>query len=270
MKKIVFLFLMMLGVSGTTVFASTDPKTISNWETVIYLDNYEIITRVGLDNDNEVAVILRDFSETIGYSVEWIENEQCINLKNANDKISIFVDKYICEKNGKEINLEKPVFIEYDGNAYLPQSFLLDVLDIDIILIDQAAENNRINGLFLANIKDIENDLIIINSNSFSLNVKPSDATNEGETLLFNFSLGIEKELDTISMDYEKFLISNEVKVANLVREELEKTNCHELSNLDNMIELKMNLVNKINTTLDMQFVKYLYVTEFIWSSSLE
>lgn len=264
MKKIVSVILLLFVLSSTTAVASDSQETKGNWETAIYLDNYKIITRVALDKDNEIAVKLREFSEALGYSVEWNKNGRFIILQNENVKIKIVAGKYTCEKNGEKINVDKPVYIDH-GYAYLPQSFLRTIFDIDTVAIDQEAGTPRVNGVFLAN--KMKNDLIIVNSDAFHLEAIPNDAAKKGEALLFSFALGTEKEDISMSMDYEMFLKTNETKIAEIVKGQIEKINGHDLNHPDKMAAFKISTVNEINKALNIQFVKYIYVTDFTWYS---
>lgn len=151
LAKLSLIFIAITLLVNTTIFASnwTGNNIVGNWETAIDIDGEVFITRVEVDKTNEIAIKLREFMEYLGYDVTWNGKNSSIELKSDENTIKIFIGDNKCEKNGEVINLIKPVYIDHDY-SYLPQSFLLTVLDIDTVSFDWTEASNRVDSISLS------------------------------------------------------------------------------------------------------------------------
>ena len=239
---------------GVTAFASNPVETKGNWETMVYMDNEDIITRVTLDDDNEVAIKLREFAGFLEYSVEWNGADKSIVLSNDTINIKVIVGVKECEINGEKVAIEKPIFIDW-GSAYLPQSFLKAVLSIDTVMIEQDAIGRRVNGVYLTG---SQIDVTVVTDTAFYLEVQKG----EKEALLFEFALGVAKESEAISADYELIVVSNKYKIADIVLEQVRTLEKSDLSDKEKVKHFKMQCIKEINESLSMDIVKSMYITQ--------
>lgn len=254
MKKLFVIVTVLVSSFCVTAFAANPIETKGNWETMVYMDNEDIITRVVLDEDNEVAIKLREFAEFLGYSVEWYGADKSIVLRNEAKTIKAIVGSSDCEINGGKVDVEKPIFIDWES-AYFPQSFLKTALDIDTVGLDQDAVGRRVNGVYLTG---NQIDLTVVSESAFHLEVVKS----EKEKILFDFALGVEEENESVSMNYELFVIGNKDKIADIVLKQLQILEYSDLSDVEKVDNLKIQCITKINESLSADIVKCMYITQ--------
>jgi len=270
-------FAMVLSVviallTSSTIFASdwADNHIVGNWETAVYVDGKRLLTRVALDTDKEIGIKLREFAEYLGYSVNWESENKSIELISEQDKIKIIVDDNKCQKNGTVINLTKPVYI-HDNYSYIPQSFLLDVLGIDTILVEIAEESNRVDGVYLAANTMVDNGkLTVVFFDDSIVTANLLSADGKDRRIILGFALAVQKEEIEISMDYAEFVKSNESIIKDIIYTSLQnmKFETYEAIMSDSFRDdFSTNMAEEINNAIGMQIVKYFYITSLVIQS---
>jgi hypothetical protein len=155
-NKIIFFIVITVVIllNSSAVFAVsvsewTKQGIVGNWETAAYVDGDQIVLRIASDSEKELHFALRGFMEHLGYEVIWNPDDFSVVIKNNETHIQVFTWDIKVQKNGEEIVLDKPVFID-SGKSYFHQSFLTKVLDMEIVYIDRAfGESHRVHGVYI-------------------------------------------------------------------------------------------------------------------------
>jgi len=134
--------------AASSALSSAEETVVGNWETAVYVDGELFVTRVALDKDGEVAIMLREFMAYLGYYVGWDNETKTIDLISDRGVVKLSPGAGVCCKNGEAASLAKPVYLYYD-RAYLPESVLREVLGIEITSVDKADANSRVNGVYV-------------------------------------------------------------------------------------------------------------------------
>ena len=163
-KSIILLKILAIVIilNASTAFAASTSEyatknIIGNWESAAYVDGEQIVLRIASDVNRELYFALRSFAEHLGYEVAWNPENSSISMINDENHIQIFAWDTKVLKNGAEIILDKPTFIEY-GVSYFHQSFISKVLDMEIVHVNRAfEESHRVHGVYITTDRTIIN-----------------------------------------------------------------------------------------------------------------
>ena len=121
--RIIATLLPLLLLFSATAFGSESGSQIFNPAAKVSVDDMDLVSGVGITPKNELTFSLREILKTLGYEAQWHNPDRSITLTQDEEKIVLYVDALIALKNGLEVELASPVFLE--GNiSYLPQSVL--------------------------------------------------------------------------------------------------------------------------------------------------
>lgn len=81
--------------------------------------------------DESVFVPLRSISESLGAQVDWIPEENAVEVTNGDQHVMLWIGQQNAMMNGESIQMDKPSFAE-NGRTFVPIRFLSESLGMDV------------------------------------------------------------------------------------------------------------------------------------------
>jgi hypothetical protein len=106
--------------TSDTPVSTSEPKTdVERISKKLVVNGSQVIPETLIQNKGTVLIPIRTFSEALGLQASWDEQTKTITLRSETTTLSIIMNSYTANFNGRTIQLEEAPII-FDGSTMIP------------------------------------------------------------------------------------------------------------------------------------------------------